>query len=365
MNEGRLIFKDPDELIHFLREFTNFLRESGIALEDDANYDNEDDGGNDGEGQEVVVDSASAEAGKITAEVTQQEPTAPGGPARMFAKVNIPEGSPVANQVAALIKDIYGEDTEISFNASAPTIGYYDPERRLYHFGDEVYGEHAVIWFPVPPGNYLDITYDYDPDNQEQPIIVPLDTTNLNRHQPRIALEKDYQAAFELAKTKDEPGTVAICYDGKFCIPCTGFYNPNDDITEYLINVFNVKSCETSSKNLWTMLILQVGNITETMPFKFAKGTEIDWQAVLDYLLEHANTSEYEQPQVKLFDEFEDSMIKREPSTLQPAPLVQPAQSAEATTLHHSKNTKKKQSKKSPDNTSSAKKSKKSKEPGA
>lgn len=299
MGEGRLIFKDSDELLRFLRGLSEIF---GVTTEEDS-----DD-------EEATDEEATDEEANNTHAVSLDGSHTAPGQAKFFAKVNIPEGSPAANQIASAIRDIYGEDTEVSFEPAPQSTGHYDPERRLYHLNDEVYGEHAVIWFPIPAATYFDVTYEYDPADQEQPIVVPLDTAKLNRHQPRISLERDYQAAFELVKTKDTPGTVAICFDGKFYIPCTGFYNTNDEKTEYLINVFNVKSCEANSRDLYTMLTVNVGNITNVLPFKFACGTEIDWYAAVDYLLRGSNDDGYDDKPIKLFDDFEDSLIKKEPA---------------------------------------------------
>lgn len=353
MSEGRLIFKDPDELIHFLQEMAHIIGNNTEEVEYDSVAEDEK-----GDGAVAEEDSSSKE---ITANIVTQKVICPNGSTKLLARVDIPEGNPAANQIASLIKELYGEDTEISFNSAPEGLSaYYDPARRVYHFGDEVYGERAIIWCPIPQGGYLDVIYDFNPNEQSQYITVPLDTAHLDRYAPEIALEKDYQAAFELAKTKDEPGTVAICFNGKFYIPCTGFYDQNSGTTEYLVNVFNVKSCESDNRNIWTMLLLQVGNITEVLPFKFAKGTEIDWQAAVEYLLKSANASPYEQPLVKLFDDAEDSMIKLEPSM----PKTISSDTEQPSLAHTQPKKKPKSQKKSSGGSASIEKSQNSDKPG-
>ena len=233
------------------------------------------------------------------------------------------------NMAGANVKDL--DDTECrplnsgtkipdqaKTESSKQILNYYDPLHRLYFFNGETYGEGAIIWCDIPYNQYIDATFQYLPDDKTEPQVAPLETTKLDRHHPRLVLEQDYKSAYRLAQTKSSPGSVLICRDGRFFLPCTGFYDSNNCKTEYLINYFNVKACNYNSRELWASLVVQVGNIANNIAVKYVKGTEIDWSSVVDYLLEDANSDEYEQPPIKLFDDPEDSFVKLEPPTSTP-----------------------------------------------
>ena len=294
MSESRLNFKDPDELLNFLHE----LREM-FGLSDDEPVDDAADG----------TDEESAAASATPTEDKGDESTS--DKKSMF--ISIPEGSPFANQIVGNIKELYGQDVDITFAKNPIPPSTYDPERKVYFYNGEPYGEGAIIWFSIERNTYFHVEFEIDKVNA--PNTVPLDIDKLSRHEPKLPLEFDYRAAFELAKTKDGPGIVVICRDGKFHVPCSSFYNANDDKTEYLVSVFNVKSCPSYSKDFWTILVIQVGNISDVLTFKFIKGTEIDWHAAVDYILDSSN-AKTEEEKLELFDEFKDSLIKKEPPRL-------------------------------------------------
>lgn len=309
--EMRLIFDDPNELL-------NFLNRLGAA-EDQPND------------EELAHTEERSDA--ISADTTTEPNII--APVRQTLRVNIPEGSPFANQIVASIKASYGDDTDVEFSSNPIPPSHYDPARKLYFYNGEPYGDGAIIWFAIERNTYFHVGFEID--EKYAPNTVPLDISKLNRHEPKILLERDYQAAFELAKTKNEPGIVVICRDGKFYVPCASFYNHNDKKEEYLVSIFNVKSCHSHSKDFWTMLVIQVGNVSDTLTFKFCQGTEIDWHAAVSYIIEESNRDPYEVEQIKLFDDVEDSMIKKEPIKTNPKPKPKPPKSPKGSTTSHRK----------------------------
>lgn len=314
MSRCGLFFENSEEML-------NFLMGLGVVDKEEKPEELEETPEQTEKEPEISVDS-SRMAGGDTASAQAEAENSIQVPCKLSVSVGISEDNPVANAVAAAIKDIYGENTDIKFSETPPPSIYYDEQRKLYYFNGELYGEGAIIWIDIPRGLHLYTNYEFDPDDKSNPQIEPFDTTKFDRYNPRLQLENSYQEVFKLAQSKKNPGYAMICRYGKFFIPCTGFYDENNDKTEYLINLFNIKSCDANSKDRWTMLFVQVGNISDALAFKYAHGTEIDWVAAVEHLLNEANMSEYELPTVKLFDDFEDSMVKREP-IVTPPPKVE------------------------------------------
>lgn len=162
----------------------------------------------------------------------------------------------------------------------------YDPEMRLpYYVAGRRFGEGSLVWLPIIYRDDEDFGCNIDPgetafdsnfdvsicDNLRGAVL-----ENKDGKVPKCFL--DYYRANKLASTKKEPGFIAVCREGRVCVLCCSFYNPEYNNVDFVARIFNAELCRLENRTYWALVLAQIDDFHVLVGIRYAKGKELDWE---------------------------------------------------------------------------------------